>query len=651
VIGRAPILSISENGEILRIGSKLFIKTSNFSFTPLQVPDEFKMNHIEELGSNGKYFALTSRRDISEEDLRGSEDLEESQVGSEDTSSSRSVSDSEESSSSSSDSDSESDNESEVGTEEEQKAEARSATDEQAVEDAGTDDGSSDSLSIRSEFETNNKNSFPDDDNWSQPSEDSMSARESWSEGSTEPCSDEIDDELQWDEFASEEEEVELEGSEIYTDDESEGSIDREKIYNPEDEFEESEKASVVSGESGKVELDLSDRQSEFSAQTSDSASTESNHFTSGSSGRFSNSDDSDSQSGSGAGGMLEKLLQTETSAGSAESTCEIRIFDTGLPNKQPECVFRYLRKSNWPVFSSPPVFHPTAALAVWPVGGDEILFANFTQKTYFTRLISAGYQKCCHISIQCRFSPCGKYLHIAALDGCAPERDGDDMKLKLHISTHRLSMHKITRSPPRLIYRKSVNLDRTFSEDTKLSPSNLPYTITWTKDHIYVTESGLQLKVLKVPLYRDLGANGKGKAPMKPICKNAEDMHLPVSSLQRRVYFFPSETNQTSVPTKHKKSSKSDDKQPIAGTVILSSRQHADSNGLIRLAAAVGNGPPQGVHLTTSQFGDWEPIEVVADGIKMLKRAETWRGGQLLAKFEKFDTSEDCDIIPFMGY
>lgn len=33
------------------------------------------------------------------------------------------------------------------------------------------------------------------------------------------------------------------------------------------------------------------------------------------------------------------------------------------------------------------------------------------------------------------------------------------------------------------------------------------------------------------------------------------------------------------------------------------------------------------------------------------LERAEAWKGGHLDAKFERFDRSEDCDIVPYLGF
>ncbi|KAI8207348.1 hypothetical protein KHU50_010634 [Colletotrichum sp. SAR 10_65] len=39
-------------------------------------------------------------------------------------------------------------------------------------------------------------------------------------------------------------------------------------------------------------------------------------------------------------------------------------------------------------LYHSPPVLHPKKALVVWPLGGGEVLFADFEEKTYFIRAI-----------------------------------------------------------------------------------------------------------------------------------------------------------------------------------------------------------------------------------------------------------------------
>ena len=60
-------------------------------------------------------------------------------------------------------------------------------------------------------------------------------------------------------------------------------------------------------------------------------------------------------------------------------------VYDiSSLPS--PKLLFRYRRPLPVVLKDSPPVFHPTKSLLVWPLFGGEILFADFQLKTFFTR-------------------------------------------------------------------------------------------------------------------------------------------------------------------------------------------------------------------------------------------------------------------------
>jgi hypothetical protein len=37
-------------------------------------------------------------------------------------------------------------------------------------------------------------------------------------------------------------------------------------------------------------------------------------------------------------------------------------------------------------LYDSPPAFHPFETLAVWPLGGNNVLFADFEGNTFFIR-------------------------------------------------------------------------------------------------------------------------------------------------------------------------------------------------------------------------------------------------------------------------
>lgn len=86
-------------------------------------------------------------------------------------------------------------------------------------------------------------------------------------------------------------------------------------------------------------------------------------------------------------------------------------------------------------LYHSPPVLHPHKALLAWPLGGGEVLFADYDEKTYFIRATMPttrdsesclGLTTLCypltplarHICMKARFSSCGGYLHIASTEG-----------------------------------------------------------------------------------------------------------------------------------------------------------------------------------------------------------------------------------------
>ncbi|KAI8294413.1 Vegetative incompatibility protein HET-E-1 [Colletotrichum sp. SAR 10_98] len=48
--------------------------------------------------------------------------------------------------------------------------------------------------------------------------------------------------------------------------------------------------------------------------------------------------------------------------------------------------MFRYEHDAPAMLYHSPPALHPTKSLLVWPLGGGEVLFADYEEKTYFTR-------------------------------------------------------------------------------------------------------------------------------------------------------------------------------------------------------------------------------------------------------------------------
>lgn len=168
----------------------------------------------------------------------------------------------------------------------------------------------------------------------------------------------------------------------------------------------------------------------------------------------------------------------------SPEPLASITVFDTRSP--VPKIVFHFSQKLPCTLNDSPPVMHPSQSLVVWPLGGGNILFANFQGNTFFIRKLRASTLHTWQIFMKCHFSACGRFLHIATLEGVRKpvpkhrrnqDRVDHMMKLALLVSTHRLCNKQACRSPPSLVYHTRVKL-----EPVSFSPmSKLPFTLTWT--------------------------------------------------------------------------------------------------------------------------------------------------------------------------
>ncbi|KAF0319210.1 hypothetical protein GQ607_013603 [Colletotrichum asianum] len=64
--------------------------------------------------------------------------------------------------------------------------------------------------------------------------------------------------------------------------------------------------------------------------------------------------------------------------------TAGVVVYD--VSSGQTVRMFRYKHDAPAMLYHSPPALHPTKPLLVWPLGGGEVLFADYEEKTYFTR-------------------------------------------------------------------------------------------------------------------------------------------------------------------------------------------------------------------------------------------------------------------------
>ncbi|KAG5663417.1 hypothetical protein KAF25_001353 [Fusarium avenaceum] len=357
----------------------------------------------------------------------------------------------------------------------------------------------------------------------------------------------------------------------------------------------------------------------------------------------------------------------------------ELLIFEVGRSTERPHVLFRYASQWGGRLFNSPPAIHPTHPLAVWPMGRNEILFANFTtpsDKTYFIRTLGCGSKDMCHISVQPRFSSCGQFLHIACLDGDTgggnatdPERKGIKAIRSIHLRvfTYRLSQRRLVRSPPRLVYRAEVRLDCYKLGDmvdnmNRLSASPLPYALTWTEEHVYATKSSKTLCVYRLPLFRKVEEreleepkewSERDSEPGPEIEPNKTQVafmntcwiYLPNSADRRTVRFFPvvvddSESMEGNAKTGSARKSTKRERKKYEATVVIEPEDRVTSE-----VSVPYTGPAQVIHLTADQLGPWKRVE--SSGIQQ-RSLYRWKGGQLQARYERFDNSNDCDIVPY---
>ncbi|KUJ10194.1 uncharacterized protein LY89DRAFT_627632 [Mollisia scopiformis] len=634
IIGRQPVISCTLDFKFARIGSQIYGHSESGTYEQIPCLNSNE-EYIEELANQGRFLAATSRRCLSDKDLDNgiglddftledfgkifSEAMEElSRLGS--SQKNRESSTSEEnpltelrssngssrssSPNSSRSSISNSDDENEEKAEQLEKAVAE-------MQDKDTDADSDSSIeSIKS-----------------------LSARESCSEASTEPLSDEEDDE-QWNDWASE-----ASLSDFKSDASEDGDLKVEEW--DEEKHGRRGRRSVMYDDSDDYSASDEISDSENNSDDSSQISIRRMIIRRGLSGDDSDSDDnSDSDFGSDelsdAGADLEaELKKRKKDVALGHQRGKLLVYDTLSGNPSP--IFRYEQFCPRVLYNSPPIFHPSAPLVVWPLGAGDILFANFSENTYYIRTMPCSATRTCHVSIQGKFSHCGQYLHLAALEAREDARPHPGpvkpfIHLSIQLSTHRMSKRKTVRSPPRLIYRFGLALDSV----EELSVSPLPYTLTWTTDHLYVSKSQNTLHVIRAPLFRqpkDVTMGNDDSSALqkeKPECHSrSSEICLPSSATSRQVHYF------APVPGPKAKN---------IATVVLGSRSPSGLGGVLK--ARYDTLHPLGVYLDEqAHLGGWKVLESKPEDGKKA----ACLGGRLQGKFEKFDRTDDCDIVPYL--
>ncbi|KAL8636479.1 MAG: hypothetical protein Q9228_006129, partial [Teloschistes exilis] len=515
VVGRPPSVAIDPESSILRIGSHIVLGTSDAIFLPIHGLEE---SYIEDVACRGTYIATTTRRHLKMDDIKPKKPQAEESTGLDDGSTKLNE---------------KVDAPSQAGSRETTtdtftSSSVRSASDEGIRKRLGSANSSMTSLELGSVPSDVEAGYSEDDkksgdslllDSGSDDGNENNSAYESWSEALTDPASDEIQDDDVLNESGSDlsfDEDLKSE------DDSDDGSI---KVEDPEEEAESKSEASEASEEQDGHEETEEEYLKRLVKGSNKGSRSDSDLDNSGySSDEDTSSDeggsyaDTDSDSGSidsdAAQEKLELLVlgkQRLSKSASRLQRGSINIYQLDKRN-QATRIFRFSIDLSHILFESRPVFHPSAPLVVWPLHRGEVLFADFSRKTYFTRTLRPSKPNSCHVFVKCHFSPDEKYLHIAALEARPLEKDkkpsktdydddsDGDARLQptLQISTHRLSGRKTARAPPRLVYRTHIPLAPVES----IPASRLPYTVTWTPEHVYFTISDSKLNVIRIPLF-----------------------------------------------------------------------------------------------------------------------------------------------------
>jgi hypothetical protein len=472
-------------------------------------------------------------------------------------------------------------------------------------------------------------------------SSDGNSAETEWSEGSTVGDFEELEDDDQWNDWGNEGLAIEDLNNEIedYShpdqgDDDENADISDADVSSlaseAGDELEgfglrtEAEIEMLISGVPGFVL-----KRALLSGEENDSDSVESHYSHSGYSSSESDEEEFSEIDNEDAHKLEDLMLGKNDLKGKDSRRISLRIFNTTTGDQTP--IFHYSQRTVGTIYHSPPAFHPSKPLLVWALGNGEILFANFERNTYFTRELCCSTYHSCHIFVKIHFSPCGGFIHFAALEG-RPADDASEMYLSLQVSTHRLSTRKTASSPPKLIFRTAVPLGRS----SLMSVSRLPYTLTWTLKEVYLVTRGIRLDVVKIPLFK--ACEGETATP---ICYTQNPVYLPRSSESRNVYYFP--PSLSSKPKKDKEKDKGE-----TAKIIIGSHSSIPSQGLIVPKKHFVQPPIGFLVKEQTDLGGWMCKSMEASQGKGKGRINLG-GGRLQGKFESFDLKEDCDIIPFL--
>ncbi|TFK72378.1 hypothetical protein BDN72DRAFT_836341 [Pluteus cervinus] len=330
---------------------------------------------------------------------------------------------------------------------------------------------------------------------------------------------------------------------------------------------------------------------------------------------------------------VLTERVQDGFNAGSQpaqDPRMLLSVFDFDSHTSSLKKLFEITYPLSFMLYGSPPMIHPERSLIVWPLGGGDVLFADFKANSYFVRKLRPSASFTRHISMKLHFSPCGQFLHIASIEARSKPSKSDKrppLDLSLFLSTYKLSHRKTTRCPPTLIHRAKLNV----GSYTSITVSRLPFTLTWTPSELYFTQSDRVLRIFRVALFPDgpPGSQPSIHVPSKPT-------FLPDTAVKREVFFFP--------PAGSKKTA-----CIVVGgeTRMQAIKMEKDPelqvdktlSPIIDMQGALS--PPVGCFVDVKKdMSGWaraEDVPRISKGI-----------GKLDSHREKFDPEDDCDVEPY---
>ena len=113
-------------------------------------------------------------------------------------------------------------------------------------------------------------------------------------------------------------------------------------------------------------------------------------------------------------------------------------------------------------------------------------------------------------------------------------ESDSPKIHLALLVSTYRLSHQRPERCPPFLVHRSRVPMD----PQNTIDLSQLPFTLTWLPESLYVTYRHDELLVYRIKLFPD--SNETPYEERREILTLQGKAILPRTARERNVYYVP---------------------------------------------------------------------------------------------------------------